>query len=263
MRTRRPSRRASAAASSTSRDLPDSGLTGNQQQCAGTGVRALHRLEEARTLAGAADEWRALPSREDAAGLGVRPGHVPEAPGCIDAFERELAAVHQLAARGAEDAVQRVRGEDPAGGRHRLDALGDDQRLAMETASLAQHLAGVQADAQLHDGVRMAAVAAGDGALDLLSADDGTTRRLEGHHEPVASVLDDHPALFLHLLLSQGRKFALHGRGSLIAQALVEQRRADEVRRKHGDRALGQLSCFNGHCKTSAWRAFCLKPTRD
>ena len=162
--------------------LPDPGLAPDQQQRALPVARALHRLEQPRALPGASDEGGALLPREDPAGLRRRPWHLPEAPGRIDPPERDFAPVHELAARSAEHAVHRVRGEDAAGGRHRLDTLGDDQRLPVEPAVLGQHLAGVQADAELDRAMDAAAVAVSDRALDLLGAGDGATRRLEGHH---------------------------------------------------------------------------------
>ena len=202
---------------------------------------------------------RSAPGRTPVA-LGVRPRHLPEAPGRVDALERELAAVFELAARRAEDAVHRIGGEDRRARRHRLDALGDDQRLAVQAAVLVQHLAGVQADAQLQGELRAAAVPARDGALDLLRAGDGATRRLERHHEPVAGVRDDDAALLVDLLAGQLGQLALDRRRGVVAEALVEERGADEVGREHGDGALGERDGVHAHARGSCPGA--VEPTR-
>ena len=89
-------------------------------------------------------------------------------PGRVDPLEGELAAIFEFSPRRAEDAAHRVGGEDPAGKRDRLDALGDDQRLPMQAAVLAQYLAGVQTDAELNGEIGLIAVAPRDGALDFL-----------------------------------------------------------------------------------------------
>ena len=235
----RPSLRAATAVSSTRRRLADPRLTGQEDHRTAAGARALERLLEARAFGSASDERRRIAAREHAARLGGGPRHLPELPRSIDALERDLAAVVELAARGSEYAVHGVGREDPAGGCHALDALREDQRLAVERPVLAQHLAGVKADAELHRGVGRAAVAARDRALDLPGARDRPSGALERDHETVAGVLQQDPAFLLHLLEEDTGELALDGRGSLVAQPLVEQRGPDDIGREHRDRALG------------------------
>ena len=124
----------------------------------------------------------------------------------------------------------------PAGCR-RLDALGDDQRLAVHAAVLGEHLAGVQADAELYGVVGLAPVPARDRALELLRAGDCAPRRLERHHQPVAGVLHEHAALLCHLLVGQRDELAFDRGRRDVAQPLVQRSRPDQVGRQDRDGA--------------------------
>jgi hypothetical protein len=240
--------------------LPDAGLAADQHERTCPLACALDGSEQPRPLLTAGNEGGSLSPREDARSFGVCPGDLPEVPGRVDSLERELAAIFELATRRPEDAVHRVRGEDPARGRHRLDALGDDQRLAVQTAFLAQHLPGVETDAQLDGGIGPAPVAAGHGALDLPGAGHRAPRGLEGDHETVARVLDDHASLLRHLLLGERGQLTLHRGGGFVSQPLVEPRGADEIGGEHRHGALGQGGHFSPRADPSAGGGAPAKP---
>jgi hypothetical protein len=209
--------------------LPDAGLSADQDQRAGTVARSLRGLEQPCALPGAADVGSPLAPRKHAAVGGIDPRHLVDLPGRVDALERELAAILELAAGRAEHAVHGVRRKDRAGGRNLFDALGEDQGLSVEAAVVAEDFARMEPDAKLYSRVGLAPIAALDRPLDLLGAGHGAARRLERHHQPVAGVLHQDSALLLHLGLRQGGQLSLDGGGGLVPQALVERGGADQV----------------------------------
>ena len=122
-----------------------------------------------------------------------------------------------------------------------LDARGSVHRGAEEVGLLADHLAGVEADAKAQPGCGPCPVAFVEGTLDVGRALDATPGGGEGNHEAVAEALDLAPVVAGDQLAAElvagahqlARRLVPPGRGQL--------RRPLHVREENGDRAFGQL----------------------
>ena len=104
----------------------------------------------------------------------------------VDALELGGALVDQLVTGGAEHPVDGLGGEDPAGRRQPLDALGDDHRLAVDVAVLGEDLTGVEPDAHLdvRRGRPVAADACRPGSPGRRRPPDGPRRRRPSARRP-------------------------------------------------------------------------------
>jgi hypothetical protein len=103
-------------------------------------------------------------------------------------------------------------------------AAGDDDRCPVEVAALRQRLAGVDADAHLQ-----AVGRAGRRALEVARAAHRRDGAREGHHEPVARRLDLVSTVGGHDRAQHREVPRAPGVGLLVAVAVVERRRADDV----------------------------------
>ena len=125
------------------------------------------------------------------------------------------------------------------------EAAGDDYRGAKVIRFLTDGLSDVQSDADVQAHRRIALlVMRAHRLLHRDGATDGVDGRVEGNHEAVADGLDLAPAVRRDGVAEKPEMDAAQFFGLVVAEALHQLRRANEVRKENGD---GARARFDGH----------------
>ena len=205
----------------------------------------LHETAELGAFFLAADVWGAL--REDRrcrnGGSLFLPGNLEQAPAFGEPFEAEAAAVAELEVPGgADNASDRLGGQDLAAGGLGADAGGGIDGRAEDISIFADSLSGVQADAHLDLLLRrLGAVAVRQCALHGNGTGQSAARRHKGGHEAVAERLDLPAAVRFDLLAEEFEMAADDLLSGGVALAGLKGSGADDVGEKDGDDAFGRL----------------------
>ena len=234
--------------------LAEPGGTADQQHRTPSSGRGFDLGAELLAFASPADERRGLAVGQSLTAIFFEWWHEIHGPLGGDALELDGALIDEFVARRSQHPVHGVGGEDPAGRRQALDALGDDHGLAVEVALLGQDLAGVQPDAHL-DVVETAPLQPTHVGLDLPGGGDRPTGRGERGHQPVAHLLDQHAPMGIDLAPGDILDLAGDLACGVVTEALIEPGRLDEVGEQDGHGPLGNVHLIHRRSVGAAARS--------